>query len=204
MKITPSGAAAGKIGVLIEDHFDPTEFRLFNEYFPQRGYEVEYISYLWGNSELKFGSNPDNGTVEEHVTVTKDFKDVELTEYQGFICIGAYASDRLRYQPKPQPGQPNQAPAVEFLRQVMKTPGIKVGTICHSLWLLCADQKLLQGRKVTCAHNIICDVANAGAEIIFGDEGTVDIYVDGDLISGKHPAVTERFMEIFIKEIEHQ
>lgn len=194
----------GKIGVLIEDHFDPTEFRLFNQYFPQHGYEVEYISYLWGNSELQFGSNPDNGTVEEHVTVTKDFNQVELKEYQGFICIGAYATDRLRYQPNPHKGQPNQAPAVEFIRQVMKTEGIKVGTICHSLWLLCADRELLRGRKVTCAHNIICDVENAGAEVVFGDEGTVDICVDGDLISGKHPAVTERFMEIFIKEIENQ
>ena len=28
----------GKIGVLIEEHFDPTEYRKFNEYFPSRGY----------------------------------------------------------------------------------------------------------------------------------------------------------------------
>ena len=30
-------ASKGKIGVLIEDHYDPTEFEMFNEYFPQAG-----------------------------------------------------------------------------------------------------------------------------------------------------------------------
>ena len=50
----------GKIGVLIEDHFDQTEFRKFNEFFPAHGYEVEYISHLWGNPQLEFGGNPDN------------------------------------------------------------------------------------------------------------------------------------------------
>ena len=36
----------GKIAVLIEEHFDSTEYRRFNEYFPTQGYEVEYISHL--------------------------------------------------------------------------------------------------------------------------------------------------------------
>ena len=58
----------GKIGVLIEDHFDATEFRRFNEYFPKQGYEVEYISHLWGQPELHFGSNPENNkTIEATV-----------------------------------------------------------------------------------------------------------------------------------------
>ena len=30
----------GKIGILIEDHFDPFEFRDFNRFFPSQGYEV--------------------------------------------------------------------------------------------------------------------------------------------------------------------
>ena len=48
-------ASKGKIGVLIEEHFDSTEFKRFNEYFPTRGYEVEYLSHLWGNKELRPG-----------------------------------------------------------------------------------------------------------------------------------------------------
>jgi protease I len=191
----------GKIAVLIEDHFDPTEFRMFNEYFPKHGYAVEYVSHLWGQPELHFGSNPDNGVVEEHVTVRTEVNDVKPADYAGIILIGAYATDRLRYQANPKKGQPNQAPAVAFIRQAMAEKA-KVGTICHSLWLLCADRSLLEGRRVTCAHNIICDVENSGAEVVFEGDGTADLVVDGNLVTGKHPAVTERFMEAFIREIE--
>jgi protease I len=191
----------GKIAVLIEDHFDQTEYRMFNEYFPKHGYEVEYVSHLWGQAELHFGGNPDSGVVEEHVTVRTEVNHVKTSDYKGIILIGAYAMDRLRYQANPKKGQPNQAPAVAFIRNAMAEKA-KVGTICHSLWLLCADPSLLAGRRVTCAHNIICDVENAGAEVIFQGDETADLVVDGNLITGKHPAVTERFMETFILEIE--
>jgi protease I len=192
----------GKIGVLIEDHFDLTEFRRFNEYFPQRGYQVEYISHLWGQPALRFSSNPENDAIDEHVTVTTEINNVDPADYKGIICIGAYAMDRLRYQTTIHKGQRNQAPAVAFLRKAMHTEGLKVGTICHGLWLFCADRELLRDRKVTCAHNIVCDVENAGADIVYAGDGTADLVVDGDLITGKHPAVVDAFMDAFVDEIE--
>ena len=195
-------AAKGKIGVLIEDHFDATEFRRFNEYFPQRGYEVEYISHLWGQSELHFGSNPENNEIGEHVTVTTEINGVNPAAYKGIICIGAYAMDRLRYQATVKKGQKNQAPAVVFLRQAMQTERLKVGTLCHGLWLFCADQELLNHRKVTCAHNLVCDVENAGAEVVYEGDGTADLVIDGNLITAKHPAVIDKFMNAFVSEIE--
>jgi putative intracellular protease/amidase len=191
----------GKIAVLIEDHFDQTEFRMFNDFFPKHGYEVEYVTHLWENPELRFGGNPDDGRIEEHVTVKTEINNVKPSDYRGIILIGAYAMDRLRYQANPKKRQPNQAPAVAFIRRAM-TERAKVGTICHSLWLLCADPSLLKGRKVTCAHNIVCDVENAGGEVVFEREGTADLVIDGNLISAKHPAVTQQFMEAFIREIE--
>jgi putative intracellular protease/amidase len=194
--------AKGKIGVLIEEHFDSTEFRRFNEFFPAHGYQVEYISHLWGNPELCFGSNPDSGVVEDHFVVTTEIENVSPDDYKGIILMGGYATDRLRYQAQPIKGQPNQAPAVRFLREVMGAKGVKVGTICHSLWLLCADRSLLKGRRVTCAHNIICDVENAGGEVIYDEGGTVELVIDGDLISGKHPGMVDRFTEVFLAEIE--
>lgn len=192
----------GKIGVLIEEHFDATEYRRFNEYFPIHGYEVEYISHLWNNPQLVFGSNPENDQIEFHAIVKKEVNNVNPTDYKGFILIGAYAMDRLRYEEHPIKGRPNQAPAVCFLRKISKISGLKIGTICHSLWLFCADPELLKGRKVTCAHNIISDVQNAGGDVQFEGDQTKDIVVDGDLISGKHPGVLDEFMRIYLQEIK--
>ena len=195
-------ASKGKIGVLIEEHFDQTEFKRFNEYFPTRGYEVEYLSHLWGNKELRFGANPDDGVIGAEVTVSTEINDVKPSDYKGIIAIGAYAMDRLRYQVSVKKGQKNNAPAVAFLRKAEATPGLKLGTICHSLWLFCADPDLLKGRKVTCAHNIICDVENAGGDVVFDGDVTADLVIDGDLITGKHPGVVDQFMEAFVTEIE--
>jgi protease I len=193
----------GKIAVLIEEHFDATEFRRFNEFFPENGYEVDYVSHLWGNESLKFGSNAENDVIEYHVTVTTEVNNIDPQDYKGVICIGAYAMDRLRYQVNVKKGQKNNAPAVSFLRQAIANENIKIGTICHSLWLLCADPDMLKGRKVTCAHNIICDVENAGAEVIYEpDDVTADLVVDSNLITGKHPGTIESFLTAFLAEME--
>ncbi len=192
----------GKIAVLIEEHFDATEFRRFNEFFPENGYEVEYVSHLWGNESLKFGSNPEDDKIEYHVTVTTEVNDIKPEDYKGIICIGAYAMDRLRYQVNVKKGQKNTAPAVEFLRKAVTGNQAKLGTICHSLWLFCADPDLLKNKKVTCAHNIICDVENAGAEVVYENDVTADLVIDGNLITGKHPGVVDEFLTAFLAEME--
>ena len=198
---TPAGQK-GKIGILIEDHFDPFEFRDFNRFFPSKGYEVVCLSHLWGQPALQFGSNPEEHVVKERVTVITEVRDLDLSGYRGIIAIGAYATDRLRYQEKIRKGQKNNAPAVVFLRRVMATPHLKAGTICHGLWLWCADSDLLRGRRVTCSHNIVCDVENAGAEVVYEGDGTADVVVDGNLITAKHPGVNEQFMQTFVAELE--
>ncbi|MDJ0532139.1 MAG: DJ-1/PfpI family protein [Xenococcaceae cyanobacterium MO_207.B15] len=193
----------GKIGVLIEEHFDDTEFRRFNEFFPANGYEVEYISHLWNQEQLTFKGNE----LTEEVTVTVEVNDINPTDYKGIILIGAYATDRLRYEAHPKLGQPNQAPAIKFLRKAVKAMDanqLKIGTICHSLWLFCASPELLKNRKVTCAHNLICDVQNAGGIVMFDGDGTKTMYIDGGLITGKHPDSVDEFMNVFLEEIQKQ
>ena len=196
-----SSQVKGKIGVLIEAHFDETEFRRFNEFFPAHGYEVEYITHLWGQDKLTFKGND----FTQEVTVTREVSDVKPADYKAIILIGGYAMDRLRYQEHPEPGRPNRAPAVEFLRRAVKAmnnSNLKIGTICHSLWLFCAAPETLTGRKVTCAHNIMGDVENAGGTLVFYDDQLIDTYVDGNLITGRHPGVVEVFMNTFLEEIE--
>jgi len=193
----------GKIGVLIEEHFDPFEFRAFNEYFPKQGYQVDYISHLWENPEITFHSNSEDGVIKEHVIVTIEVNDISPGDYKAIICIGAYAMDRLRYQEKVRKGEPSQAPAVVFIRQAMQEPNVKIGVICHGLWLLCAAD-VLENRRVTCAHNIIVDVENAGAEVIYENDLAADIVIDENLVTGRHPDLVNQFMETLVREIENR
>lgn len=188
-----------KILVLIEEHYDETEFNVFNTYFPDNGITVEYASYLWGNDSLEFEGNDKTSKVKVNLCVSK----INLDDYKGLILIGGYATDRLRYQPKLN-RERNTAPAVELLRtavEKMDRGQLAIGTICHSLWLFCADPSLLKGRQVTCAHNIVCDVENAGGEIVVVDGETVETHEDGLLITGRHPGAVEAFDKLFLKAI---
>ena len=186
-----------KVLVLVEEHYDETEYNVFNEYFPKHGIEVEYGSYLWGNDSLTFEGNDKTSKVEVKICVSK----VDLADYAGLILVGGYAMDRLRYETKL--GEKNTAPAVELLRNavnLMDNNQLAIGTICHSLWLFCADTTLLKGREVTCAHNIVCDVANAGGQIMINNGETVELHQQGLLITGKHPGCVDVFVEKF-KEV---
>ena len=187
-----------KILVLIEEHYDETEFNVFNEFFPKYKIEVDYASYLWGNPSLTFEGNDKTSKVEVSLCVSM----INLDEYQGLILIGGYAMDRLRYQETLT--SPNQAPAVTLLRQaVQRMDGgrLAIGTICHSLWLFCADPSLIKGRKVTCAHNIICDVINAGGDVVTESGSSVELHQEGLLITGKHPGCVDVFVERFKEQI---
>lgn len=192
-----SSTMAKKVLVLVEEHYDETEYNVFNEYFPAEGIEVEYASYLWGNDSLTFEGNDKTSKVEVSTCVSK----VNLDNYVGLILIGGYAMDRLRYETKL--GDKNEAPAVNLLRKAvnkMDNNQLAIGTICHSLWLFCADTSLLKGREVTCAHNIVCDAANAGAKIMIKDGETIELHQQGLLITGKHPGCVDVFVKKF-KEV---
>jgi len=191
---------ASKVLVLIEEHYDETEFNVFNTFFPANGVEVDYASYLWGQPSLDFEGNDKTSKVKVELCVTQ----VNLDDYAGLILIGGYAMDRLRYQPTLS-GGPNTAPAVELLRdavQRLDAGRLAIGTICHSLWLFCADPSLLIGREVTCAHNIVCDVENAGGELVVSNGETVETHADGLLITGRHPGAVDAFNDLFLRTIQ--
>jgi len=136
-----------KIGVLIEAHYDETEYNMFNEAFTKDGYEIEYLSYLWDQPNLTFTGNDHTSEVTVDKCVTK----IDINCYAAIILIGGYATDRLRYQAEIIPGKPNSSPAVEFLRKAiaqMEKGKLKIGTICHSLWLFCADKICLKDAKL--------------------------------------------------------
>jgi putative intracellular protease/amidase len=38
--------------------------------------------------------------------------------------------------------------------------------------------------------------------VIYDGDGSADLVIDGNLITGKHPAVVDKFMAAFVNEIE--
>lgn len=192
-----------KIGVLIESHFDETEYHRFGEFFPKHGYAVEYLSHLWGQPQLTFQGND----ITAEVVVKTELVGLSPTDYAGLILIGGYAMDRLRYEDKPHEGRPSQAPAVVFLRhavEAMDRGQISIGAICHGLWLFCASPELIKGRKLTCAHNIMCDVVNAGGIPVYDGDKLKDTVVDRGLVTGRHPGVVDEFLEVFLEDLKRK
>lgn len=187
---------SARVLVLIEEHYDETEYNVFNNFFPAHGVRLDYASYLWGNRSITFKGNDHTSEVE----VTQCVSTTDPADYQGVILIGGYAMDRLRYATDVSSAV-NNAPAVIFLREAAKqmdSGSLAIGTICHSLWLFCADPLLLKGRRVTCAHNILCDVINAGASVVYEGSETAPLHQDGLLISARHPGVVIEFVDSFL------
>ena len=191
-----------RIYVLIESHYDPTEAPAFEMFFPACGYEVEFISDLRGASTRTFMDNDGANSV----TVTTDLDDTDLDSAAGLILIGGYAMDMLRYQVHVTPhDKPDEPRATQFLRAAMGKPDLLIGTICHSLWLFTPAPDLLQGREVTCSHNIMYDVRNTGAQLVYDDATKMlaDVHVDGKLVTARHPYVIQAFMNVFLEQLAH-
>jgi len=194
-----------KIAVLIESHFDPTEPGAFLNFFPVRGYEIEFVSDLRGAQEATFY---DNDNSSKTITVTKDIKNVVLLDYTGLLCVGGYAMDMLRYDfkvTKGENGRPKSIPAAsQFAVDALRDPEITVGTICHSLWIFTPEPSALAGRIVTCGHNILYDVLNAGGVLDFGGQfdQLAAVTVDRNLVTGRHPYTVQEFMEAYMNELE--
>jgi putative intracellular protease/amidase len=187
------------IAVMVESHYDPTEPGAFSMYFPANGYQVEFISDLRGGAARTFKDN--DGL--DSVTVTRDIRSVELAKYAGLVLVGGYAMDMLRYEVFVDERKPNVPPASQFAADALLRPNLVVGTICHALWLLTPVPDVLRGRRVTCSHNIMHDVQNAGAVLVYDEARRMlaDTHVDGNLVSARHPYVVQAFMDAFLGEI---
>ena len=166
---------AGKIGILIENRFIEKEIFYYQSYFENEGYEVVFLSRLWGQQSLTFKGLE----FQAELTCSHSFEELDeeaLKDYAAIIAPAGYVSDFLLYAEKPR----EISPACRFIEKVMKDKRIIKGFICHSLWIAGPVKEAFQGRKVTCHNNIISHVENAGIEYV--DQ---DVYVDGDLVTAR-------------------
>jgi len=72
--------------------------------------------------------------------------------------------------------------------------------------LLTPAPDLIQGREVTCSHNIMHDVRNAGAVLVYDRKhrSLADTHVDGRLITARHPYVVAEFMNLFLEQLNER
>lgn len=164
-----------KIGILIESDYYENEIFYYQLRFKEAGYEVHFLSRLWGNDGITFQGHEFRAPFYCNESF-ENIDDNALNEYAAIIVPAGMVSDRLRYTEYIQ----KLPPACEFLRRVFDRKDIVKGIICHGLWLMSPISDLVKGRRMTVHNNLLSDAKNYG--VIYVDE---DVVVDNDLVSAR-------------------
>ncbi len=183
-----------KIGILLENRFIDKEIQFYMEYFPKAGFDLHFLTRLWGQESLTFHGMEENTRMDVKESFEMLSKD-DLKEYAAIIMPAGYVADYLLYDEEPK----KKSPAVLFLESVMGEGSIVKGFICHALWVAGPSREVMKGRKVTCHNNIISHVENAG--MVYEDK---DICIDGDLVTARTGADYKVFADAIVKKIMQQ
>ena len=194
----PTPPTKGKFAIVLESHFDEQEIVTLDKRLKEEGYDYEFISTLWDHDYLEFQGNE----CHDPLRVYKDIDKVNIDDYVCFFFIGGYCMDRLYYQTEPKKDQPNNSPVVNLIRKLAKDKKT-CATICHSLWAFSCDPSVIKGMKVTCSHNIVDSVRNAGGIVMYQEDGsgTLVTYEDDWLISGRWGSDTDALLDIVFAKL---
>jgi protease I len=110
--------------------------------------------------------------------------DMEAGDFQGVICPGGWAPDKLRRDPK----------VLELIRQ-FTTAGKLVAAICHGGWMP-ISAGVYEGVGVTGSPGIKDDLVNAGA--IWED---AEVVVDRQFVSSRRPSDLPAFCAAILELI---
>lgn len=179
-----------KVGVLLESDFYEPEIEYYSHCFNEAGFEVHFLTRLWGQPELTFKGHEVRGEFK----CSESFEAIdaqELLEYAAMIIPAGYASDRLRYTEDIH----KLPPACEFLKKCFADRNMLKGIICHGLWLMAPIAELVRGRRMVVHNNMLGDAKLMGVNYV--DE---DVVVDGDLVSartgGEHVPFAQKIIEL--------
>jgi protease I len=189
--------------VLTGPQFDDVEHFEIVQYFANRGYSPDVVSDLRGEPSAQFhGNDPDK--LGRQITVKRDVRQVNLDNCDAVVVVGGYCTAYLRVPDDATSGE--ESASVQLVRAAMGTEGMVVGIHCHSLWLLSGARDLLQGRRVTTNHNVVWDAINAGADVQFTEDGTrtLDVCVDGLLVTGRERTSTRAFCDAIFELLERE
>jgi len=164
-----------KIGILMESDFYEPEIYYYQHRFPEEGFELHFLTRLWGNSSITFKGHEYHNPFEVNESF-EGINDEALRSYAVIIVPAGMVSDRLRYTEDIH----KLPPATEFLKRAFAEKSILKGIICHGMWLVAPAPELVRGRKVVVHNNLLGDARNMGA--VYTDQ---DVVVDGDLVTGR-------------------
>lgn len=184
-----------KVAVLVETEYIPFELDYYRDFFEKQGAQVDFLTYLWGNSERVIVSDVDSPDKEvQSMTVTKEIAHANPNDYAIIITAANYVAVRLREIPPMgcmgDASLVRSPAAVRFMASAMMNPYIVKGALCHALWILTPVPELLKDRHVICHTVVLADVINAGA-IYVPDESHV--VVDRDLVTGRSAVDIEEY-----------
>jgi protease I len=177
-----------KIGILIESDFYEDEIFYYKHRFPEEGFEVHFLTRLWGQDRMTFHGHEYRAPFEASESF-ENMSDEELRSYSAIIVPSAMVSDRLRYTEDIE----KLPPATEFLRRAFAEKQIIKGIICHGMWLVAPLPELVAGRPVVAHNNLLGDVRNIGAIYV-----NQDVVIDGDLVTGRTGAHCHQFARAII------
>lgn len=184
--------ALPKIAILIESDFYEHEIWYYRYRFMEAGYDVQFVTRLWGQSSITFKGHEYHAPFE----CSGDLETLDNEALDGLdalIVPAGMVSDRLRYTDN----FGVLPPATELLQRAFAKPKLIKGIICHGLWLCAPATEMIRGRRLTCHNNLHGDAIAYGAEFV--DE---DVVVDRDLVTGRSGGHAHLFAAKIINMIE--
>ncbi len=183
-----------KIAVLIESDFFEKEIFYYQLRFPEAGYQVDFLSRLWGQDRIEFTGHEYKVPFECDQSF-ETLTDEQLAEYDALIVPSGIVADRLRYTDDIK-GLP---PACQLLKRAFALPHLKVGIICHGMWLMAPIVEHIEGRKAVVHNNLLGDAKAYGIDYV--DQ---DVVVDGNLITARTGLHCNVFAEQILQEIANE
>jgi protease I len=167
--------SAPKIAILMEGDFYEHEIWYYHFRFREAGFEVSFVTRLWGAASLTFKGHEYHAPFECRGDL-EALDDAALDGLAALIVPSGMVADRLRYTDDLS----KLPPASALLKRAFAKPSLLKGIICHGLWLAAPVVEVVQGRRLTCHPNLHGDARAYGAAFV--DE---DLVVDGDLVTAR-------------------
>jgi protease I len=168
-----------RIGCLLAEHFEDSEFRTSFEALRAAGHEVVVIGFEAGFVLRGIRR-------EEQVRIDRGIAHVSSSDFDALLLPGGRSPERLR----------GDARMVAFTKGVCLRDR-PVFAICHGPQLLIAAG-VVQGRTMTACRSVQGELRSAGANVV--DQ---EVAVDGNLVTSRELGDLQAFSKASIRVLDH-